>query len=325
LLKNLIARLKSDERFFVVLLIFAMAVWGGSWTSAKLIANTVHPLVLTFLRFFVTFLCFVPAVAIRRQSLKIDLRSLLFTAAAAVLMNLYSFLFFAGLEPGRPGSGGVLVTTLNPVFTFALSLLIYKKRIGPKAIVGLALGVAGGLVLLHIWNASFAGLLSSGNFMFVIASAVWALLTIISGEAQKKTPLFVFGFYMYGISTLIGFGCALPFGLEQAFRQSPTFWLNILYLGAASTFFATSVYFFAAKKISANRASSFSLFVPVFAVLASLFVLGEIPTIFTVIGGAIAMIGIYLINRKAKARPPRSESEATQPKSEESSAPKNPD
>ncbi len=160
--------------------------------------------------------------------------------------------------------------------------------------------MAGGLVILEIWNASLGRLLASGNLVFLVGSVVWSVLTIVSGEAQKRTSLFTFGFYMYGFSSLFGLPFALPFASAGILRLGPGFWLNIVYLGAASTFFATSVYFYAAKKLSAGRASSFSLFTPVFAVVSSFFILGEIPTIFTVIGGAAAMVGIYLINRKAK-------------------------
>jgi drug/metabolite transporter (DMT)-like permease len=300
LLHKLRKTLSERPALFTVLLVFCMAIWGGSWTSGKLVANAVHPFVLAFLRFFVTFLCFIPAVAVFRQRLRIGLKSLLFSAAAGALMNLYSYLFFWGLEPGQPGLGGVLVTSCNPVFTFLLSLAFFRKRIGAREIVGLALGVAGGLVILEIWSVSLARLLASGNLIFIIGSVVWSLLTIVSGEAQRRTTIFAFGFYMYGFSSLLGLPFALPFGLADALRLDLGFWLNLVYLGAASRFFATSVYFYAAKKISAGRASSFSLFTPLFAVVSSYVVLGEIPTIFTILGGLIAMIGIYLINRKGK-------------------------
>ncbi len=112
---------------FIVLLVFCMAIWGGSWTSGKLVANIVHPFVLAWLRFFVTFLCFIPAVAVFRQSLKIGWKSLLVSAVAGALMNLYSYLFFWGLEPGQPGLGGVLVTSCNPVFTFLLALAVFRN------------------------------------------------------------------------------------------------------------------------------------------------------------------------------------------------------
>ncbi|MBN2354454.1 MAG: DMT family transporter [Spirochaetales bacterium] len=299
--------LSDRPALFIVLLVFCMAIWGGSWTSGKLVADAVHPFVLSFLRFFVTFLCFVPAVIVLRQNLKIGLKGLLFAAAAGALMNLYSYLFFRGLEPGQAGLGGVLVTSLNPVFTFLLSLALFRMRIGAGRIIGLALGVAGGLVILEIWNISPASLLSSGNLVFIIGSVVWSILTIVSGEAQKRATIFAFGFFMYGFSSLFGLPFALAAGLADVVKLDLGFWLNILYLGAASTFFATSVFFYAARKLTAGRASSFSLFTPVFAVVSSYFVLGEIPTVFTITGGVIAMIGIYLINRKGKQDPaPRS-------------------
>ena len=291
-------RNKANNELFIPLLIFAMLIWGGSWTSAKLIANTVSPPVLSLLRFVLTFLSFIPMIIIRKEKLLIDRKTFLMIFLASMFIVAYNIMFFFGLKVGFAGAGGVLVTSINPVFTFLLSLIIYKKHIHTKESFGLLLGLAGGLIMLQIWNISSGNLFASGNLIFVIASLIWSLLTVCSGEAQKKTSIFVFSFYMYGISSVIEFFIAIPFGINDAFHMNWFFWINIFYLSIVSTFFATSIYFISSKKITANRTSSFMLLVPVFAVVISFFILNEIPKISTIAGGALAMIAIYLINRK---------------------------
>jgi drug/metabolite transporter (DMT)-like permease len=226
----------------------------------------------------------------------LDKKSLVLIIVSSLLIVAYNILFFLGLKYGMAGAGGVLVTSINPIFTFMLSLVIFKVRITAKEIVGLALGLIAGLVLLGVWNP--ANLLVSGNIIFLVASFIWAFITLSGGEIQKKTSLFVYSFYMYGFSSLILFFLSIPYGLTEIFKMDNVFWINIIYLSVLSTVFATSVFFLGSKKLSANRTSSFILLVPLFAVAVSFIVLGETPKITTVIGGLLAICGIYLINRK---------------------------
>ena len=293
---------ESHNIFFIVLLVFAMLIWGGSWTSAKLVANTISPLILAFLRFVLTFFSFIPMLIIFKEKLYIDKKTLIMILLSSVLVVLYNILFFFGLKIGLAGAGGVMVTSINPIFTFLLSLIIYKKNIKTKELFGLILGLAGGLILLEVWNISPAKLFASGNLIFIIASLIWSLLTITSGESQKKISIFVFSFYMYGISSVIEFFIALPFGMQDVFHMNWFFWLNIFYLSIVSTAFATSIYFISTKKITANKTSSFILLVPIFAVIISFFVLKEIPKFSTIVGGILAMTAIYLINKKLNIR-----------------------
>jgi drug/metabolite transporter (DMT)-like permease len=291
--------LKSKESFFAILLIFAMLIWGGSWTSGKIIAKSVHPFVLGFVRFLITFLSFIPTLVIFKEKLSVDKRTLLLTVICSLLLILYITLFFLGLQLGMAGAGGVLVNCIIPIFTFLLSLVFFKKNIALKDIIGLVLGFIAGLILLEVWNTGFDKLFNSGNFFFIIAAFVWALITIISGEIQKKLSIFVFSFYMYGIATVIWFFIALPYEPQKVFSMDMGFWINIFYLSVISTFVANSVYFFSSKKISASKTSSFLLLVPFFAVIISFFILDEIPGIYTIAGGILAMISIYLINKKS--------------------------
>ena len=293
-------QIRSNEYFFIVLLIAAMAIWGGSWTSGKIVSGVVTPVVLTFLRFFISFIAFIPLLVIFKEKLSIDKKSLLLTMLASVFVVAYNILFFLGLEVGMAGAGGVLVTSINPIFTFLLSLIIFRTAISLKEIIGLVLGLTAGLILVGIWNIN--NLFVSGNLIFLIASAIWSVITITGAEVQKKNSLFTYSFYLYGMSSLMMLPFAIPSGLMDIFKADHVFWLNVLYLSVISTVFATSVFFFSSKKISANRASSFILLVPVFALGVSFLVLGEIPNLPTIIGGIMAICGTYLINRKKLKR-----------------------
>ncbi len=285
---------KPRNAFFTFLMLLAMTSWGGSWTSGYELANLARPEVLIFWRFLVTVISFLPVLFIFGKSLKLTWPALLVS---------YNKMFFTGLETGWPGAGGVLVTTLNPILTFAFASLFFRQKIGGRAAVGLLLGTLGGLILLEIWATNAEKLLASGNAYFLAAACSWALLSLISEKSHVHLSPIIFSFYVYALATVMDFFLALPYEpLAALHQQGAIFWWNIVYLAVLATTFATTVYFVASTRLGANRASSFIFLVPPSAVLISWMVTGEKPKIETVIGGLIAMAAVYLINSGRRER-----------------------
>lgn len=288
----------TKQTFFYILMFLAMLTWGGSWTSAKLIANTTSPEVLVFWRFLATFVSFIPVFLFLKPDMKIDRRSLIFVVLGAVFLVLYNKLFFTGLKTGLAGAGGVLVTTLNPVFTFLISAVLIRQKIKLKEWIGLVLGFTGGLIILEIWSISTDKILMGGNLLFLAASCVWALLTIVTHKVSG-IPSMVYSFYIYGLSALFDFFLTLPGNsVTEVFEFGWAFWLNIIYISVGATTFGTTAYFYASIKVGASKASSFIFLVPTSAVIFSWIILKEVPSLSTIIGGILALSAVYLINAK---------------------------
>ncbi len=284
---------------FSLLIVIAMIIWGGSWVSAKAIADAMPPEALTFWRFFISFLSMLPVTLIFKEPIKVSRPALGYTLLGAVAMGLYLYFFFKGLKYGFAGAAGVLVTSMMPLVTFTLSIFIFKKTPTGRDLFGLALGLAGGGVLLQAWT--FDGrIFSGGNVYFLLCSVLWATLTISSEKAGELISPVLFSVLTYGFSAALFFFLALPYGMRNILRQDTVFWLNMLYLGVISSTFATTVYFFASSRLSSNRASSFVFLVPSFAVILSWIFLGEIPKMPTIAGGLIAVSATYIINKNGR-------------------------
>jgi drug/metabolite transporter (DMT)-like permease len=281
-----------------------MVIWGGTWTSAKIIAGTAPQEVLIFWRFFVTFISFIPVVIFFRRSLALNRRAFLQVLLGAIFIVAYNKFFFLGLKFGFAGAAAVLVTTLNPTFTFLFTIIFFSQKIIYRTAIGLCLGFISGLILLKIWHISLNALFQSGNLFFIICSISWASLTITSDHSRENISPLIFSFYVYGLAALLDFFLALPYHLFEALKFDHIFWMNILYLSVFATTFATTIYFIASTRLGSQRASSFIFIVPVSAVIISWILLGEIPRTFTIIGGIVAIIAVYLINsRKEELKP----------------------
>jgi drug/metabolite transporter (DMT)-like permease len=287
---------------FMLLLLCAMTLWGIAWPAAKLISGSMSLSVIVFWRFLCAFIGVLPFVFVFRASLKISLKSFFLLLLSAFLIVIYNHLFFGGLKKGFTGSGGVLVTTTNPLITYIIWLFLYRKKTTVIAVVGLILGLAGGLILLELWSISIDQLLKTGNLFFIIASIVWAFLTITSQKTQQEVHFITYCFYLYGLAALFELFFALPGNIGQVFKQDITFWICLSFLGFLSIAFASTVYFLASKKLGSHRASSFIFIVPSAALISSFFILGEIPSIFTIIGGILAITAIYIVNTQKRKK-----------------------
>jgi drug/metabolite transporter (DMT)-like permease len=271
-----------------------------------MVSGLAKPEVIIFWRFLVTVVSMLPLLLVKRESMRIDSKNLFWLLCASILLIAYNVFFLVGVRTGYAGAGGVLVTTLNPVFTLFWTSLLFRKRPWKLQIVGLFLGLIGGTIILNIWRINYQYLLDSGNLFFLLAPMAWSLLTVLSQKVQKRLSFTVFSFYVYAFATVISFPLACVHGLWPAAGNGALYgagfhallWSNIVYLAVVATSFGATVYFLASSRLGSQKASSFTFLVPVIAVLISWLVLDEVPRLSTLVGGGLSIAAVQLINMK---------------------------
>ena len=207
-------------------------------------------------------------------------------------------MYFKGTQIGQAGLGGVITTSLNPVITTILVVLLFKHTIRQKEIVGILMGIFGGLILIKIWSVDIYQLFNSGNIYFVFGAVLWAIVTLLTQKAKSNMNVVTFSFWMYSISIVIAYPFAAEYSILSVFSFDWIFWINFLSLSIGSLAFATSIYFFAAMELGSQKASSFTFMVPAAAMIFAMIILGEKLELTTLIGGGMAISAVYLINRK---------------------------
>lgn len=276
-----------------------MAFWGGAWVSAKVISGPVSPQTIVFFRFVLAAAAVLPFVAVYKQRLLLSGRGFLWVILGAAIFTAYNQLFFTAINVGLSGAGGVLVTTTNPIFTYILCIVLFRYRLNIRSGLGLALGFIGGFIMLRLWTFDAAEIFQFGNGLFLISSVLWAAVTIVNGQAQKKSHFIPYTFWFYLFSAVY----SAPFSFlrgdtMQPFKEGAFFWLNILYLSFFAMAFSATIYFLASNRLGSHRASNFVFLVPLFAVLFSFLFTGEVPTWNTIVGGSAALGAVYILNRE---------------------------
>jgi drug/metabolite transporter (DMT)-like permease len=74
--------------------------------------------------------------------------------------------------------------------------------------------------------------------------------------------------------------------------------LAVVYMGIGPGAVAYAAWAYVLSRMQASRASSFLYIVPVIAFTIAWFWLGEVPTYMSIAGGALALAGVALVNKK---------------------------
>lgn len=281
---------------FTLFMILAMVSWGGSWVTARW-ASSYPPEVTALWRFLLSALSFLPILWWRKESLGVPRKTWLWIGLSALTLAGYNLLFLSAMQHGPGGYGGVLVPTLNPQFSFLISVLFLHLKMGKGALFGLFLGLSGGMIQIIGPEYRFDLFLQPQNILLVGAALVYAVLTQFSALAQKGISVFQYSFWTAFLCSLV----LLPFtwGSEpfqlEAFQSD--FWINVAYLALAAGTFGTTLYFEAARRVGAARASSFAFLVPASALVLAFLILGEQPDWTSVVGGILSVTAVLIISR----------------------------
>ncbi len=287
-----------QPKYFSSLLILAMFFWGAGWPALKVLTYNLPVEVVSFWRFFLMIFAFIPVLIFIEKPLVFNKEALKYIIPSAVLNVLFMIFAFIGVQKGFAGSGGVIITTLSPVLTFLLVSLVFKKHPPKMQIVGLIIGFVGGLVMLKV--TELVGDLNGAEFYFFLCALVWAVLTLISQQSQTVIHPVHYSFYIAVVATVIFFFIALPYKVMAVMDEGLGFWSALLYLAVFGQTIATTIYFVASGKLGSSQASSYMFLVPVFALLTSFVLLGEHVEWQVVLGGAVTLFGVYLINRSQR-------------------------
>ena len=288
-----------QPKHFSYLLVFAMLLWGAGWPALKVLTYDLSLEVVSFWRFFLMIFAFIPILFYLGKPLSLRKEALRYVIPSAVLNVLFMVFAFLGVKYGSAGGGGVIITTLSPVLTFFLVSLLLKRVLPKAQLLGLALGFIGGLVMLKI--TSVYHLFNGGELYFLLCALDWAVLTVISQRSHAVIHPVHYSFFIAIFAAVILFFIALPYRITAVFDEGIGFWGALLYLAVFGQTVATTIYFIASGKLGSAHASSYMFLVPIFALLSSWLLLGEPIEMHILIGGAVTLLGVYLINRSQRA------------------------
>lgn len=289
---------ENKTKYFIGMLI-AMLLWGIAWTSGKAAVEHSNIQVASFWRYTISFVGMIPVIIYMKRSLKTDIIGYIYMIAGGVLSALFSYLFFAGLSHGEAGYGGTMVTSLVPLITYFLSMLIFSTKVSTKQMIALGIGVFGAIILLKIPMEGM-GFLNLNSIYFLVCAVVWSFVTIITQKVSHRVDPMFYTLVIFGVTAFTNMIFALPHHPFDIALYDSVFWWNITFVGLLSGTFAMAIFFASASRIGAHNTGVFMFIVPIGAIVSSYFAYGEKIALSTIIGCLLSFIAVILFNKKSK-------------------------
>ncbi len=279
-------------------MLLAMFFWGGGWSALKILTESVNVEVLTFWRFFIMVLSFIPIIIVFKHPLKLPVQGLKHILGSSILNILFMFFAYWGVQASTAGSGGVIITVMSPIFTFIITLVLLKHVHSKAQYLGLFIGLIGGFIMLRLYDP--VHFIHGGEFYFICAAMIWAGVTLLAQNSHLHIHPIHYSFYIAVLATLFLFLLTIPYDISVVFAQKEKFWMALIYLGVFGQTVATTIFFVASGRIGSSKASSYMFLVPLFALMISYTLLDEPIQMHIVIGGLISLISVYVINRQTR-------------------------
>jgi len=292
---------KENKTKYFIGMIIAMLLWGISWTSGKAVVEHSNIQVASFWRYFISFIGMIPVILYMGKSLKTDLIGYIYILIAGLLSAAFSYLFFAGLAHGEAGYGGTMVTSLVPLITFFLSILIFGTKVSIQQMLALGIGIFGAIILLKIPMEGLS-FLNLNSIYFLICASVWSFVTIITQKVSHRVDPIFYTLVLFGVTAFTNMILALPYHPFEITLYDSIFWYNIFFIGLLAGTFAMAIFFVSASKIGAHNTGVFMFIVPIGATVSSYFVYGEKIAESTIIGCLLSLFAIILFNKKSKLK-----------------------
>ena len=309
----------SNSRLFIYLeALFAVIVWGGSFVATKLALADIFPITIVWLRFLMGVIVLGIAVMVRKQFALPDKREWTYFALLGFLgITLHQWLQSNALRTSAAGTTAWIVST-TPVFMALLGWILLKERLGWVKTLGILLAFAGVMVVISrgdLNSLSIGRFGAPGDKLILVSAINWAIFSALSRRGLKTYAASLMMFYVMLIgwlfSTFLFFMgpifASIPNGFVRSYLSGPglsdianlTFsgWMGVAFLGIFCSGLAYIAWYDALKVLTTAQTGVFLYIEPIVTVVVAFIILGESITPALLVGGAVILFGVWLVNK----------------------------
>lgn len=273
-------------------LIVIIAVAFTSVSAILIRLSSAPPLTIAAYRMLFAFLMIAPFAL--RGVRGLSKRDVFLTVASGSFLALHFATWITAVTMTSVASATVLVS-LHPVLVLAGTVLFFREKPLPGAVLLILTALLGTVILS--WGDLRSGTGDvRGNLLAIAGAAAVSGYMLLGSNLRRRVGALQYNAMVYGVAAALLFPLALLWGSSLA-GFAPEEYLIFLGLAFFCTILGHALFNWALKFVRATFVSSSILLEPVFATTMAVFILGEIPSILTLVGGAVVMAALYGLAR----------------------------
>jgi drug/metabolite transporter (DMT)-like permease len=277
-------------------------IWSSTWLAIKLGLRDLPPISFVAIRFLIAVVVLL-AISIGRVRLMPrecgDFKLLAWTGVLMFCVN-YALLFWAELYVSS-GLSAVLQATI-PIFGMVFAHYVIPSEPLRGARIAGALVALGGVAVICSRLFDFGGLLAFWGGVAIVFGAAGAAISnvLLKARAIRLAPAMIAAWQMiFGLVPLIVAGFLVE-GNPFRFHWTPRATFCLFYLAIPGSALAFLLLYWLLPRMSVTNLQTISFITPPGAVLFGWLFGGESFSLWSLTGGALVLIGVWLIFRKAK-------------------------
>ncbi len=270
--------------------------WSSAFAGIRAGLRSYQPAHLALLCFLVASAVLAVFAAVTRMRLprRKDLPGI--AALGFVGITVYHVALSYGEVTVTAGAASLLIAAV-PVFSALLATIALRERLRVWGWVGILISFAG-VALIAVGEGGGVRF-DPGAALVMLSALSSAVYFVFQKPYLGRYRSLEFTTYSIWAGTFLML-VFLP-GLPASVRSAPLdATLSIVYLGIFPAAVAYATWNYALSKAPASIVSSFLYINPVLAIFVAWVWLGEVPTPLALVGGALALVGVVLINTKGK-------------------------
>lgn len=279
--------------------IFTAVVWGTTFISSKLLLEAgLTPASIMTLRFIIAYIGLLPFW--RSKLFANTLRDELWMVVLGITGgSLYFLLENSALLYTQASNVAIIIASTPLLTTLAVHLISRQEKANKWLYACSMLSMAG--VVLVVYNGEFVLKLNPlGDILTLGAAVMWVIYSIVILRVERRysTLMITRKIFFYGILTLLPYFLYEPWPTDlQIYKQPVVIW-NMLFLGLVASLLCYWLWNIVLKELGAIRSTNYLYLNPVVAMITAYIVLDEQINHLTIIGTALILLGVYLLEKK---------------------------
>lgn len=213
----------------------------------------------------------------------------------------YTLFLYAALETSSSVNAGV-ISAMSPATITIAAVILLGERVTRIGVAGIALSIVGVLLVVLAGQSGASGLaVSVGDLLLVASVVVWTAYVIVS--RRLRTPPITATAVQVALSVAV----LLPVLAIIGAPAEPTAagWFGLAWIIVFPSALAYLLWNIAAATLGPAKTGVFLNLLPVFTTIIALG-LGDVVTVWQIVGGVIVLVGVYLATRppRVPADPP---------------------